>query len=206
MALHLFWSWTSPGGGGINSLKAVFQTLLGSPYAIPWPFICFGLGRPRGGGGGGINSLKAVFQTLLGSPYAIPWPFICFGLGRPRGEGGQLSTDASQQTVFCRKLTYRMRVIRIRNERIRGTKTVGEISKKVQESRLKWYGHVLRSEDECVGNRVMGMEVPGKRRRGRPKTRWLDNINNDLSVRELSGEDVQDRAKWRRLIGHIDPT
>ena len=32
----------------------------------------------------------------------------------------------------------------IRNERIRGTTKVGEISKKVQESRLKWYGHVLR--------------------------------------------------------------
>ena len=30
---------------------------------------------------------------------------------------------------------------RIRNERIRGTTKVGEISKKVQESRLKWYGH-----------------------------------------------------------------
>ena len=27
---------------------------------------------------------------------------------------------------------------RIRNERIRGTTKVGEISKKVQESRLKW--------------------------------------------------------------------
>ena len=33
---------------------------------------------------------------------------------------------------------------RIRNERIRGTTKVGEISKKVQESRLKWYGHVSR--------------------------------------------------------------
>ena len=33
---------------------------------------------------------------------------------------------------------------RIRNERIIGTTMVGEISKKVQESRLKWYGHVLR--------------------------------------------------------------
>ena len=33
---------------------------------------------------------------------------------------------------------------RIRNERIRGTKKVGEISKTVQESRLKWCGHVLR--------------------------------------------------------------
>ena len=51
---------------------------------------------------------------------------------------------------------------RIRNERIRGTTKVGEISKKVQESRLKWYGHVSRREDEYVGKSVMGMEVPGK--------------------------------------------
>ena len=29
------------------------------------------------------------------------------------------------------------------------------MSKKVQESRLKWYGHVLRREDEYVGNRVL---------------------------------------------------
>ena len=56
---------------------------------------------------------------------------------------------------------------RIRNARIRGTTKVGEISKKVQESRLKWHGHVLRREDEYVGKRVMGVEVPGERRRGR---------------------------------------
>ena len=63
---------------------------------------------------------------------------------------------------------------RIRNEKIRGTTKVGEISKKVQESGLKWYGHVLRREDEYVGKRVMAMEVPGKRRRGRPKRRgWI---------------------------------
>ena len=68
----------------------------------------------------------------------------------------------------------------------------------MQESGLKWYGHVLRREDEYVGKRVVVMEVPGERRRGRPKRRWLDNIKNDLSERELSGEEAQDRAKWRR--------
>ena len=94
----------------------------------------------------------------------------------------------------------------IRNERIRGTTKVGEISKKLQESRLKWYGHVLRREGEYVGKRVMAMEVPGNRRRGRPKRRWLESIRNDLSQRELSREDAQDRDKWRRLIRHIDPT
>ena len=83
---------------------------------------------------------------------------------------------------------------------------VGEIATKVQESRLKWYGHVLKREDECVGKRVMGMEVPGKRRRGRPKWEWLDIIRNDLWERELSREDPQDRPRCRRLIRHIDLT
>ena len=73
-------------------------------------------------------------------------------------------------------------------------------------SRLKWYGHVSRREDEYVGKRVMGMEVPGKRRRGRPKRRWLDSIRNDLSESGLSEEDAQDRPRWRRLTKHIDPT
>ena len=33
----------------------------------------------------------------------------------------------------------------------------------------------------------MVMEVPGKRRRLRPKRRWLDSIRNDLSGREMTG-------------------
>ena len=57
---------------------------------------------------------------------------------------------------------------RIRNEIIRGTKKVGEISKKVQERRLKLYGHVLRRHDEYLGKRVMGIEVLGKEGDERP--------------------------------------
>ena len=35
----------------------------------------------------------------------------------------------------------------------------------------------------------------GKRRKGRPKRRWLDSIRNDLSERGLSEEDAQDRPR-----------
>ena len=72
---------------------------------------------------------------------------------------------------------------------------MGEISKKVQESSLKWYGHVLRREDECVGKRVVVIEVPWKSGRGSPKRKWLDNIRNDLAERELSGDETQCRIK-----------
>ena len=53
---------------------------------------------------------------------------------------------------------------RIRNKRIRGTSKVEEISKKVQERRLKWYGHVKRREEHYVGRRAMEMKVQGSRK------------------------------------------
>ena len=47
-------------------------------------------------------------------------------------------------------------------------------------------GHVLekRRGIYCMGKRVMAMEVPGKRRRGRSKRRWLDNISPERLVGE----------------------
>ena len=93
---------------------------------------------------------------------------------------------------------------RIRTEITIGTAKVGEISTKVQEIRLNWYGHELRREG-YVGKRVWGWRCRGERRRGRPKWRSLDNIKKDLSERELSREEAQDRVKWRCIIGNIDP-
>ena len=48
---------------------------------------------------------------------------------------------------------------KIRNERIRGTTKVGEITKKVEERRLKWYGHVMRREEHYVGRRAMVIKL-----------------------------------------------
>ena len=94
---------------------------------------------------------------------------------------------------------------KIRNELIRGTVKVLEVSKKAQERRLKWFGHVMRREDDFVGKRVMNMEVEGRRRRGRPKFRWKDSIANDLKEKGLSEQDTQDRRRWRRLTSNSDP-
>ena len=94
---------------------------------------------------------------------------------------------------------------RVRNERIRGTIKVTEISKKIQERRLQWYGHVMRREDDYVGKRVMGMEIEGRRGRGRPKRRWMDSVRADLTEKGLEGDEYEDRAEWRRLVRNADP-
>ena len=72
------------------------------------------------------------------------------------------------------------RLDKMRNERISGTTNVGEITKKVQERRLKLYGHVMRRQEQYVGRRTMEMKVLGRRKRGRPKRRWLDKVKDDI--------------------------
>ena len=59
---------------------------------------------------------------------------------------------------------------------------MGEISRKVQESRLKWSVHVMKREEEYVGKRVMVMDVLGGKgkedRRRDGSTARLDREDN----------------------------
>ena len=80
-----------------------------------------------------------------------------------------------------------------------------DISDKVQEGRLRWYGHVMRRDEEYVGIRVMELDVRGRRRRGRPRRRWMDCIGEDLRGKGLTGEEVHDRPMWRRLVRNNQP-
>ncbi|VDO29640.1 unnamed protein product [Heligmosomoides polygyrus] len=60
---------------------------------------------------------------------------------------------------------------RIRNDTIRLRFGVAPIAEKLREARLRWYGHVLRANDDTVRKIGLNLEVPGKRPRGRPKQR-----------------------------------
>lgn len=43
--------------------------------------------------------------------------------------------------------------------------------------------------------------MDGRRGRGRPKGRWMENIMSDLK-----GEELREWAEWRRLVKNADPT
>ena len=61
------------------------------------------------------------------------------------------------------------RMDKIKNEYIRGKAQVGRFEKK-REARLRWY-------DGYIGRRMLRMELPGKRKRGRPTRRFMDLVN-----------------------------
>ena len=61
------------------------------------------------------------------------------------------------------------------------------------------YGHTMRKQGNCLEKEIMQGTMPGARRRGRPRTVWINNIKTwpGLSVEE-SITMTEDRDKWRK--------
>ena len=77
---------------------------------------------------------------------------------------------------------------KIRNECIKGTVKVEWLGIKMREGRLRWYGHVMRRDQEYGGKRMMEMELPGRRRK-----RFLDVVKEYMGEVGAKETDVEDR-------------
>ena len=76
------------------------------------------------------------------------------------------------EVAEMKMLRFAMGVTRkdkIRNECIRSTIKVERLGMKMREGRLRWYGDVMRRDQKYEGRKMTEMELPGKRKRGRPK-------------------------------------
>ena len=59
--------------------------------------------------------------------------------------------------------------------------------------------------DGYIGRRMLRMELPGKRKRGSPKRRFMDVVIEDMAEVEVTEEDTEGRNSWRRKIRCGDP-
>ena len=114
-----------------------------------------------------------------------------------RGQEARLEVNGIRMLRWMCGVTRRDNV---RNEHIRGTTRVVQASKKITEKRLKWYGHVRRMKEEHIVRRILDVDIPGKRRRGRPNLRWKDACKRDMTQAGLKEDNAKNRAEWRKKL------
>ena len=166
--------------------------------------------RIQAGWNGWRKVLRVIFIRRLparvkGKVYnSVVRPAMVYGLETVTVTKKQIE---EMEVAKVKMLRFAMGVTRkdkIRNEHTRSTVKVERLGMKMREGRLRWYGHVRRRDQEYVGRKMMEMELPGKRRRGRATRRFLDVVKGDMGEVGAKETDVEDRKMWKMMIrcGH----
>ena len=82
------------------------------------------------------------------------------------------------------------------NERLK----VESIAERCRKVRLRWFGHLKRRDQDYIGRKILDMVQPGRRKRGRPKQRWMDCVNRDMRAIGTMKDEVHDRTGWMRIV------
>jgi hypothetical protein len=97
------------------------------------------------------------------------------------------------------------RTDKVRNEYIRELCGVDKgINERINESMLRWFGHVERMDGDRLVKRIYSSECVGNRPVGRPKKRWIDSVKECLVERNVGLVEARrlarDRSEWRGFV------
>jgi len=69
-------------------------------------------------------------------------------------------------------------------------------------SRLRWFGHVQRIEENRIPKKVLYMNLGTTILRGRARNRWQDEVKEDERMvgGEVWQEKVHNREEWKELL------
>ena len=141
-------------------------------------------------------------ETLYKSYYE---PILTYAAGTWTMTERDKSRIQAAEMKFCRSLLGKTKMDRIRNEGIRNEIRVVDVQSKIETSRLRWFGHMMRMEEERIPKRAFKEKLIEKRPRGRPRKRWKDAVMENIKNRGVNANEIvreewwRDREKWRSL-------
>ena len=70
-----------------------------------------------------------------------------------------------------------------------------------ESKRMAWLGHVMRMEGKRIPKRVLEWKQAGRRNRGRPRKRWIEDIEEDIQIMGMRGwrKLCKERAEWKKI-------
>ena len=85
------------------------------------------------------------------------------------------------------------------NDTLKGQNIIGFI----KTQRLNWLGHVEHMAEDNIVQKIKRWKPMSKRQIGRPKTRWEDDVSEDIKSMNVRNwrKVVQNRDSWEKVVG-----
>ena len=98
---------------------------------------------------------------------------------------------------------------RIRNEELWNRAGQRPIREEITQRRWRWLGHTLRKPRNSITRQSLQWNPQGKRSRGRPRTTWRRNLEEEMKASGHSWRDItrmaQDRREWGTVVRGLYP-
>ncbi|KAJ4448081.1 hypothetical protein ANN_10093 [Periplaneta americana] len=142
----------------------------------------------------GVNQLGGVFVNGRPLPDCVRRRIVELALM------GVRPCDISRQLLVShgcvsKILTRFYETGSIRPGSIGGSKTKHSVLDYMRYKQLTWYGHVRRMPEERLPKMVLEWCSPGRRRKGRPRNSWLQEIRTGVRYCKLNDMDWMDREQ-----------
>jgi hypothetical protein len=75
----------------------------------------------------------------------------------------------------------------------------------IKRRRLRYLGHVVRMEEDKVPKKILDQHPGARRKPGRPRKRWLDDVTKDLEVLGVRGyrRRALDKKEWVKSAAEV---
>lgn len=121
-----------------------------------------------------------------------------------------VNKDISALRIFERRILRRIfgpvkegNMYRIRNNSEINELIGGQdLVRHIKSARIRWLGHVSRMNVTRIPKTILSGTIFGKRRRGRPRRRWQQDVEEDLRTMDIRNWRLKamDRDEWRRVV------
>jgi len=71
----------------------------------------------------------------------------------------------------------------------------------IKSRRIAWLGHVMRVDEKRTLKRVLEWKPIGRRIRGRPRKRWIEDVEEDIQRMGIRRwrKLCKERTEWKRI-------
>ena len=112
-------------------------------------------------------------------------------------------TSASVRNEVLRRIEGVTLFNKVRSSEIRKSPNIEPLLLRIERSQLRWFGHVSRMPQERLPKQALLAKANGRRPVGRPRTKWIDYIEdlewNRLGLLPNEMMEVMDDRDVRRL-------